>query len=187
MERSGDELLERLSIDLTGHFQQLVLDYQNWVYAFALRQTGNPVEAEDIMQETFLQVYVTLENYPEQRIRTLKLRPWLSKIALHVYYNRLRKKRVQEEPLDLSDGSKLLEIEDNQQESPEAFLESAERTRELGALLLKLPEQYRIALNCYYFADLSYQEIADLLNQPLGTVKSNIHRGLRLLRMELYA
>jgi RNA polymerase sigma-70 factor, ECF subfamily len=186
MEQAGDELLEKLSLDLAGHFQELVLAYQNWVYAFALRQTGSTVEAEDIAQEIFLQVYVTLENYPEQRIRSLKLRPWLAKIALYVCCNRSRKKRVREDPLDLSDGSLALEIEGDWQENPESYLESVERLQELSTLLFKLPEQYRIALNCYYFADLSYQEIAALLNQPLGTVKSNIHRGLRLLRTELY-
>lgn len=185
MEQTGDELLEQLSRDLAHHFHRLVLAYQNWVYAFALRQTGSAIDAEDIMQEVFLQVYVTLENYPEQRIRTLKLKPWLSKIALHVCCNRARKRRVQETVLDLTDGSKLLEIESDQLENPEVYLESAERVQELSTLLLQLPEQYRIALNCYYFSDLSYQEIASVLDQPLGTVKSNIHRGLRLLRTML--
>lgn len=83
MEQTCDKLLEGLSSDLAKHFQQLVLAYQNWVYAFALRQTGNAVEAEDVMQEVFLQVYVTLENYPAQRIRALRLKPWLAKIALY--------------------------------------------------------------------------------------------------------
>jgi RNA polymerase sigma-70 factor (ECF subfamily) len=182
MELAGDELLEKLALDLMGHFPQLVLAYQNWMYAFVLRQTGNRVEAEDVLQEVFLQVYVTLENYPASRIRSLKLRPWLSKIALYVYYNSLRKKRVHEASLDLADESQLLEIEGDPLEEPEAYLERVERLQELSTLLLTLPEQYRTALNCYYFAELSYQEIADLLHQPLGTVKSNIHRGLRLLR-----
>src|SRR5439155_726583 len=74
-----EPLLEDLSHDLAQHFHRLVLAYQNWIYAFAWRQTGIRDEAEDIMQEVFLQVYVTLDTYPAQRIRELKLRPWLAK------------------------------------------------------------------------------------------------------------
>lgn len=187
MERSGEELPALLATNLAGAFAQLVLIFQHRLYAFALRQAGSPQEAEDIVQEAFLQAYVTLENYPEQRIRALKLSAWLYKITLHVYYNRRRRVRLLEEPLDLSEESMMLELEDNWQERPEVLFENTERARELEALVVTLPEQYRVPINCYYFADLSYQEIADLLNQPVGTVKSNVYRGLRMLRLAMGA
>lgn len=187
MEQSGEALLAQLATDLTGSFAQLVLRFQHQLYAFALRQTGNPEEAEDIVQEAFLQAYITLENYPEHRIRQLQLSAWLYKLTLHVFYNRRRKIRLPEEPLVLSEESWLLEQEANWQEQPEVFLENAESVRELGELLMTLPERYRTAINCRYFAEMSYQEIADLLNQPVGTVKSNVFRGLRQLRLAMEA
>lgn len=187
MERSGEELPALLATNLVESFAQLVLIFQHRLYAFALRQAGSPQEAEDIVQEAFLQAYVTLENYPEQRIRALKLSAWLYKITLYVYYNRRRKVRLLEEPLDLSEESMLLELEDNWQERPEVLFENAERSTELEALLMTLPDSYRVAITCYYFADMSYQEIAELLNQPPGTVKSNVYRGLRMLRLAIGA
>ncbi len=68
------------------------------------------------------------------------------------------------------------------EERPEALFESQERRRELEILISRLPERYRVAVTCYYFEQLSYAEIAELLEQPLGTVKSNISRSVRMLR-----
>ncbi len=185
MERSGEELPALLATHLVESFAQLVLTFQHQLYVFALRQCGSPQEAEDIVQEAFLHAYVTLENYPAQRIRELKLSAWLYKITLYVYYNRRRKVRLLEEPLDLSEESRQLELEDRWQERPEVLFENAELLKELEAWMVTLPDSYRLTINCYYFADMSYQEIADLLNQPLGTVKSNIYRGLRMLRLAM--
>ena len=81
----------------------------------------------------------------------------------------------------------LLEIEDDGREQPEKVLQDREDVRELEALISDLPEQYRAAVSCYYFAELNYREIAELLNQPVGTVKSNVHRGMLFLRKTVEA
>ena len=65
---------------------------------------------------------------------------------------------------------------------PEKILEEQEDRRILATMISRLPEHYRVAVNCYYFAELSYREIAELLQQPIGTVKSNVHRGTQPLR-----
>ena len=62
------------------------------------------------------------------------------------------------------------------------LLEDAERRQELAGLVATLPDRYREAVSLYYFEEFSYQEIADLLDQPIGTIKSSVHRGIRLLR-----
>lgn len=185
MTQGKTELPTLLATDLNGYFGQLVLDYQQRLYTFALRQTGSVQDAEDVVQEALLRAYYALGDYPPERVRTLKLQPWLYKIALHVYYNRARQLKLQVVPLNVSEDSSSLDIEDDWRGQPDVVFEDAEQVRELESLLATLPEQYRIAVSLYYFEELSYREIADLLNQPMGTVKSNLHRGVRLLREAL--
>ncbi|HLX39813.1 MAG TPA: RNA polymerase sigma factor [Ktedonobacteraceae bacterium] len=185
MIREKVDLPTLLATDLNGYFGQLVLDYQHRLYTFALHQTGSAEDAEDIVQEALLRAYYALGDYPAERVRMLKLQPWLYKIALHVYYNRSRQLKLSMVPLNVTEDSSLLDIEDDWHEQPEVAVEDAERVRELESLLATLPEQYRTAVSLYYFEELSYREIADLLSQPMGTVKSNLHRGVRLLREAL--
>jgi RNA polymerase sigma-70 factor (ECF subfamily) len=186
MEQSGEQssdLLDLLATDLNRYFQQLVLSSQQRLYAFALRQAGSPQDAEDIVQEAFIRAYHALADYPAERIRAMKLMPWLYKITLHVFYrHRSGASRLQCMPLDTSEESAFLEIADDEREQPEQALEEREEMRELEAMISHLPEQYRVTISCYYFAELSYREIADLLHQPIGTVKSNVHRATLLLR-----
>lgn len=184
-EMSATGLPALLATSVNRYFGQLVLDYQQRLYAFALRQTGCAQDAEDIVQEGLIRAYYALGDYPPERVRMLKLQPWLYKIVLHVYYNRLRQSRLHVVTLDAPEESNVLDIEDDAREQPEAIFEEAERLRELESLVATLPEQYRVAVSLYYFEELSYREIAELLNQPLGTVKSNLHRGTRLLRAAL--
>ncbi|GCE16025.1 RNA polymerase sigma factor [Tengunoibacter tsumagoiensis] len=177
------DLLELLANDLDRYFHQLVLHTQHRLYIFVLRQTGSPQDAEDIVQEAFIRAYHALANYSPERIRVMQLQAWLYKITLHIVYRQSSNSaRLQCMPLDLSEESALLTIEDAEYQQPEKALEGRENLHELEALISQLPEQYRVAVNCYYVADLSYREIADLLHQPLGTIKSNVHRGIQLLR-----
>ena len=177
------ELVELLATDLDRYFPQLVLSTQQRLYTFALRQVGNPQDAEDIVQEAFIRAYHALRTYPSERIRLMKVQAWLYKITLHIFYRHTSNSlRFQHMPLDLSEESAYCEIEDNEDERPEKMLEDREDRRNLEAMISCLPEQYRVAVSCYYFAELSYREIADLLQQPIGTVKSNVYRGTQLLR-----
>ncbi len=186
MEPGGEapaDLLDLLATDLNRYFQLLVLNSQQRLYVFALRQSGSPQDAEDIVQEVFIRAYHALADYPAERIRAMKLLPWLYKITLHVFYrHRSGASRLQCISLDTSEESALLEIADDEREQPEQALEGREEIRELEAMIARLPEQYRVAIGCYYLAELSYREIADLLHQPIGTVKSNVHRAMQLLR-----
>jgi RNA polymerase sigma-70 factor, ECF subfamily len=184
----GDEgqVLELLATDLDRYFYRLVLYAQQRLFAFAMRHTGNPQDAEDIVQEAFIRAYHALADYPAERIHTLKVQPWLCKITLHIFY-RHRSSQPQYLPLDLSEESTLLDLEDDERGQPERVLENKEDLRELEALLAQLPEQYRVAVSCYYFEELSYREIADLLNQPIGTIKTHVHRGMLLLRKTVTA
>ncbi len=146
-----------------------------------MRQTGSAEDAEDIAQESFIRADHALKNYPAQQVRSLKLRSWLLKIALNVFYNRLRRHTLSQIPFDTSEESVLLELED-QAGTPDEEVWKREQRSELEQLVASLPERYRVVINLYYFEDLSYQEIADVLNQPMGTIKAKLHRGIGLLR-----
>jgi RNA polymerase sigma-70 factor (ECF subfamily) len=181
-----EHIRELLASDLDRSFHLLVSRTQQRLFAFALRHTGNWQDAEDIVQEAFLRAYHALADYPAERIRLMKVQAWLYKITLHVFY-RHRSSQPQSLPLDLSEESELFDLEDDEREQPERVLENKEDLRELEALLAQLPEQYRVAVSCYYFEELSYHEIADLLNQPIGTIKTHVHRGMQLLRKAVAA
>jgi RNA polymerase sigma-70 factor (ECF subfamily) len=185
MDHGNADLSMLLATDLDRNFKHLVIAYQPRLYAFALRQTGSPQDAEDIVQEAFMQAYYALGDYPDARVRTLALRPWLYKITLNIFYSRMRKSRLQCVSLDTSEDGPHLEIEDSWREQPDVMLENRESLCELEAHVAQLPAQHRDAVNLYYFEGLSYQEITDLLNVPMGTVKSNLHRGIRQLRKAL--
>lgn len=164
-----------------AYYEQLVSTYWPPLHAFILRRTGSPQDAEDIVQEAFVHAYYALERYSLQQVRTLQARPWLYKITWNVYRNYIsRSKPPVAVSLDTPAGDFLLDLDD--EERPEAVYERGERRHELETLVDTLPEPYREVIGLYYFDELSHQEIADLLNRPVGTIKTHVHRGLRMLR-----
>ena len=184
MSSNDGKLAALLATNIDRHFKQLMLTYQHILYGFVLRQTGSVQEAEDITQETFIRSYYALKNYPAQKIHELKLQAWLFKIALNIFYNQKRGNTPQHTSLDnLEDGS-LTELEDNT-DGPDEIAWHSEQRQEVEKLVASLPERYRVVINLYYFEQLSYQEIAELLNSPLGTIKAKMHRGVALLRRML--
>lgn len=183
MDPGNEKLAALLAVNLDRHYEELVSLYWPQLSAFVLRRTRHFQDTEDIIQETFMRAYLALERYPDERIETLKIRPWLYKIAWSVYCNHTgRGKLPLIVPLEMPDDTSYLEPEDDERVQPEVLYEQAEQRRELEALLEKLPAHYRDLVSLYYFEELSQREIADILNLPLGTVKVYIHRGIRLLR-----
>ena len=132
-----------------------------------------------------MQAYYALAGYSAERKHLLALQPWLYKITLNIFYSRMRQTKLHMVSLDIQEEGSHAAIEDDESTQPAIIAEGNETLREMAELLVKLPVQYREAVNLYYFAGLSYREIADLLNQPMGTIKSNLHRGIRLLRQAL--
>jgi RNA polymerase sigma-70 factor (ECF subfamily) len=186
MESNEEKLLELLARDLHRYFEQLVLTYQDRLYAFTLSRIHNPQSAEEILLVALERAYYALKSYPAQRILGLRLEPWLYEITRNVYYNHLRDARTRDTrlpsiPLDLTEESPLLEIEDQSVEPDELACRKEDR-EELEVCIGLLPRQYQRALRLYYFENLLYREIGEQLCQPVGTVKANIHRGTKLLR-----
>jgi RNA polymerase sigma-70 factor (ECF subfamily) len=181
----NEALVRQLACDLDTYFEQLVLSYQHRLRVFVTRQAGSPQIAEDVVQEAFLRAYTTLEDYPSERIRELQLSPWLYRITLNTFYGFLRKAKLQQVSLETLIDHPDLEIEDSWQDQPELVAQDREWLRELEAKVALLPSPFREVINLYYFEELSYTEMADVLQQPLGTIKSRLYRGTQLLRQAL--
>lgn len=176
------ELAQRLADDLDGNFEALVVALQGPVYRFAYRWCGNAQDAEEIAQDAFVRAYRALQGYAPERIADLALRPWMLAIALNVARNRVRGKRLPLDPLDTAEG-----LIDDASEAPDRFSERQETSAQLEDALLALPPRYRGPVILRHVLGLSYDEIGAALEQPAGTAKSNVHRGIQLLRDRLTA
>jgi RNA polymerase sigma-70 factor (ECF subfamily) len=182
--RDDGHLPAALARDLPGSFERVVLAFQDRLYAFSLRCTGSPADAQEITQDAFVRAYRALEGYPVERRAALALRPWLYRITLNVVRNHVRRRRV---PVESLDGAGGAAVADAAHHRPPAVLERTERARVLAGLVAGLPERYRGAVVLRHVEGLGYQEIAAVLGQPVGTAKANVHRGLALLRRGLEA
>jgi RNA polymerase sigma-70 factor, ECF subfamily len=155
-------------------FERMVCEHQNRVFAFGLALTGNRHDAEEVAQDTFLRAYRALVTYPPDRIRELKQKAWLHRIALNVVRNRARGVRPRLVELNGSEPDRAL--------GPEDGVLLKMEMDELASRVAGLPARYREAVVLRHVQELSYQEAADALGQPVGTVKANVHRGLKMLR-----
>lgn len=181
------QLPAALATDLDSNFEQLVLLYQDRLYAFARHLSGSQQDAEEIVQDAFVRAYRALAGYEPARVRTLALRPWLYQITLNVCRNRQRIRQPQLVPLADESVAGRAELADDSGRQPETVLERAEQSRALSQIVAGLPARYRAAVILRHIAGFSYHELAALLNQPIGTVKANVHRGTKLLRAALSA
>ena len=186
---SQDEALRnRLAEDLDGSFEALVCAFQDRLYSFALRVTGNREDAEEVAQDAFVRAYRALGSYPAERVRAMALRAWLYRITLNVARNRLRGKKPRMVSLDqpLSPQAETAwEVPDDPSSRPDARYEDGERRSDIATLVGQLPRRYREPLVLRYVEGLRLDEVAKVLEQPLGTAKSNVHRGIIALREAL--
>lgn len=181
------DLPAELAVELDGSFERLVVTYQDRLYAFVLRLIGVPQDAEEIVADTFVRAYQALARYPAERIQELVLRPWLYQIALNTFRNRVRGRRLPLVPLDGIGEHTDLACEPDGTGQPERVGERAELREKLAVLIAALPERYRVAVVLRHIQGFEYGEIGEILGQPVGTVKANVHRGLRRLREGLRA
>jgi len=184
---NDDTLTRSLTDDPEAGFEAVVRAYQHRLYAFALRFSGSPRDAEEIAQDAFVRAYRALATYDAERIATLRLRAWLFQITVNVARNRARGRRLDEVSLPTSGGTdeSTMDIRDEMAETPERVAERKDEEEHLAAIVASLPERYRASVVLRHIQGLSYQEIAAVLGQPAGTVKSNVHRGVALLRQAL--
>lgn len=178
------KLLKKAAAGSAEAFEQLVLTYQTPIYNLCLRMTGNPEDAADMTQESFLKAWRSLEGFHfESAFST-----WLYRLASNTCLDFLRSvKRRKQFSLTMEDAdgeTQLLDLPDPAP-TPEASLLSAEESALLAAAMRQLdPEQQRI-LTLRVVNDLSYTEIAAVLDIKEGTVKSRLARARENLRKKL--
>ncbi len=174
-----DRLPQRLAADLDAAFGDLVSEIHDGLYSGVLRLTGSPSEAQDITQEALIRAYQALSGYTPNRIREMRLRPWVWTIAANLCRNRARRaRRTPQQPLgDLDPATDA--------PGPEAAALRADARERLAALVVELPWAMRAAVVLRHVTGLGYSEIAEALDRPVGTVKADVHRGLARLREAL--
>jgi RNA polymerase sigma-70 factor, ECF subfamily len=175
------QLAEHLSRDLDGSFETMLRGHVDRCHAIAMRVLGNPHDAEEVTQDAFVRAYRALESYPPERIRDLRLRPWLATIVVNLCRNRTRRR--------LPPVTSLAPLVDRGHEpvagdatDPAGIAERGVERERLGTLLAGLPDRYRIPVVLRHVDDLSYAELAEVLGRPEGTLKAQVSRGLALLR-----
>jgi RNA polymerase sigma-70 factor (ECF subfamily) len=165
-------------------FAELVELYKDKLYNLSYRMTGNPQEAEDVAQEAFLKAYANLEKYdPKHKFST-----WIYRIATNLCIDRMRKKKPDyslDAEVDGIEGGDMYSRLPSSELTPEEEVVRAEMQSEVQQAIANLPENYRAAVILKYMHDMSLQEIADILEVPVSTVKTRIHRGREALRMSL--
>lgn len=164
-------------------FEQEALQYVDQLYSAAMRMTRNPQDAEDLVQEAYTKAYSAFHQYKPGT----NLKAWLYRILTNTYINIYRKKQRQPQQANTE------QVEDWQMAQAAEHTSSGLRSAEAEALdhlpdtdvknaLQQIPEEFRLAV---YFSDVegfAYKEIAEILNIPIGTVMSRLHRGRKLLR-----
>ncbi|MEH7093518.1 RNA polymerase sigma factor SigW [Neobacillus vireti] len=165
-------------------FGEIVEIYKNSVYQLCYRMLGNRHEAEDLAQEAFIRAYVNIQSFNQD----LKFSTWLFRIATNLCIDRLRKKKPDyylDAEVAGTEGLTMYSQISSDSPLPESEVESLELQETVQKEILKLPEKYRSAIVLKYMEDMSLNEISEILDLPLGTVKTRIHRGREALRQQL--
>jgi RNA polymerase sigma-70 factor, ECF subfamily len=143
------------------------------LYRYALSVLREERAAEDAVQDAFERAFAALGRYPEERLRAMRLRPWMYRITLNVARNLLRGRR--EVPVEEIPSSSVAASEDGREEGREDAMDVLDA---LG----RLPERQRLAVTLRYLQDLPYEEISGVTGWPEGTAKTLVRRGVARLR-----
>ena len=176
MEALSDfDLIGKILNEDREFFSELISRYKNLVYSIILRMINRPNEAEDLAQEVFIKIYNNLDKYyPEFKFST-----WVIRITTNHVIDFRRKKVSEYVPLEEVEYD--LAVAGTPEED---FLKKEERLN-LEHIINNLPDMYKIPIVLYHQQGLSYQEIAEVIDEPLSKVKNRIFRGRRLLKEKL--
>ena len=162
-------------------FRALLEKYERAVFSICLRMVRNREEAADLAQDAFIKVFASLDRYNP----AYAFSSWLFKITSNLCIDYLRKRRIDTLPMDQPIDGEKGEIQRQYaapDPTPDESLDRREKMARLESAIAALPDHYRIMLVLRHQEDLSYEEIADHLSIPLGTVKARIHRAREMLK-----
>ena len=165
-------------------FEILVKRYSKYVYTTSFFMIRDSHEAEDISQEVFVKVYLSIGGF--RGLSSFKT--WLRKLTVNTCIDKIRlKSKISDKKVSLDsmieDGKEILLYEFNQ--NVEKFFQDKETVNDVLKIIVNLDESYRIPLILRDLQDYSYIEIAEILKKPVGTIKTNIHRARKIIKDQL--
>ncbi|HLS36387.1 MAG TPA: RNA polymerase sigma factor SigW [Bacillota bacterium] len=166
-------------------FEPIVSFFQNRIFYHCYRMTGNAHEAEELAQEAFIRAYVNIDSFDQNR----KFSTWLYRIATNLTIDRLRKRKPDyylEQPIKGTDNLNMYSQLASGEDMPEEEVERLELQDQIQKYVLSLSMIYRSVIILRYIDELSLKEISKVLDIPLGTVKTRLHRGREALREKLH-
>jgi len=179
VEGPDEDLFRRFIEGDKAMFEPLVRRYEDPLFAFLYRMTGNAADAEDAFQETFLRAFHRRESFAGRG----KLKSWLYAIAVNVVRSRFRASARAPRTIGLGSAEGDTPREPTAPDAPpNGKLESAEDAERIGGAVARLPADQREVLLLRIYQDLSFPEIAAALDRPVGTVKSQMRYALKRLR-----
>lgn len=188
-ETAMDQLLinKRINEVLKGNqeaFEEIVTLFQHRLYHVCYRMLSNRQEAEDIAQEAFVRAYVNLHTFDQKR----KFSTWLFRIATNLCIDRIRKKKPDyylDANVPGTDGLTMYSQIAVDEELPEDEVEKLETQQRIQYEIGRLSDRYRSVIILRYIEELPLKEISEILELPLGTVKTRVHRGRAALRKQM--
>lgn len=180
-EQTDEELIRRYRAGNIEAFESLVARYQIELFHFLSRFTGNRTTADDLFQETFLQVHISAGDFDTER----RFRPWLFTIAANKARDHLRRSNRRQTsslsaPVDPSsgEGGEFVDLMQADLETPPEEAQRHEVQQMVRQTVGLMPEHLREILLLSYFHQFAYKEVAEMLGIPLGTVKSRLHTAV---------
>jgi RNA polymerase sigma-70 factor (ECF subfamily) len=170
-------------------FEELLSPILPMAYGTAVRLSGDRTEAEDLIQDAALLAYRAFASFE----RGTNFKAWFFRILTNAFYSRYRKHKHEKANFSTEDVpalylyNKTAEAGLHGRDSdPAAAIMDKLDTEQVSAALEELPEEYRLVATLYFIEDFSYQQIAEVLECPVGTVRSRLHRGRRMLQKALW-
>ncbi|RMG65231.1 MAG: sigma-70 family RNA polymerase sigma factor [Calditrichaeota bacterium] len=185
-DRKADDhrLIEQAKKGNQKAFETLMHRYRNLVYHVMLKMIRNPQDAEDLTQEAFMKAFHALNSFNEE----YAFSTWLMKIATNNCIDLLRKRKLKaisiDQPVQVKDDAIRIELPDRDP-TPERRLLSREQSRLIDQAIDSLPPLYRHVIVLRHREEKSYEEIAEILDLPLGTVKARIFRAREMLNKKI--
>jgi RNA polymerase sigma-70 factor (ECF subfamily) len=182
MDRNEKLLVSKAKAGDVAAFEQLIEAYQKKVYNLALRMTGNQEDAADLAQEAFIRVFRSISGFKEQS----SFSTWIYRITTNVCLDEIRKRKNRkvisiDEDIHMDDGEMKRQIVSDDP-LPDEMAERAELRNIVNDAINSLPEDQKVVITLRDLNGLSYEEIAQVLGIPGGTVKSRINRARQALR-----
>jgi len=179
-----EELIQQALMGEQKAYEELLNRYQKTVFHIVIKIIRNSDDAQDLVQETFMRAFNTLESYRSE----FRFSTWLCKIAANCSIDYLRKKRIKafsmDKPYETKDGTVGVELEDKSA-NPEEYLLRKQRIISIEEAIESLPPKYKEVIIYRHHDDKSYEEIAKIMGIPIGTVKARIFRARELLKKKM--